>query len=192
MAILSNNAKVTDSVDVLRVVKAKNGTISRDLLVMVVFGSTPADPDYKEYCKRVENVARASKDQSDNSLDLYLEVYGQVGTLQSIIIEGTSYYRHIPLIEGVDRKSYNPNKLEDVTDLIPLVLKLMKTAGENNSLSISDVAYILAVNHGYTMGSVAPTIGTILAQIKLDASFVNDKDRLAKEVNGLVSRKKKS
>lgn len=183
MGILSQNALVKDVVAVAQFIKAHDGKVTKEDLIMDIFRVSPEHKEaYKSAGDRIARVARATKDtKSPLARQIYGEVYEQEGTIQSIIVGGPMYYYHIPWMDKVGIKPFNAKSVDDTEQLIGLIFKSCDLTQD----PVHEIITKMAIKYGYVMGTIAPTIGTLVPLAKT----INNKFELAKQCIAVMSAK---
>ncbi|MNY85593.1 hypothetical protein D3C78_17800 [compost metagenome] len=189
VGVLSHNAKVDDVVKMAKFLKASDGLMQRDMLIYSIFGINRDNPEFETYRDRLEKASRATKDANNTiAFQIYSEIFGQDGTIQAVIIKGIPVYCHVPRDKDIEAVTYSPSNTEDVKKLIPLVLAEHKKMPHAEA---HEFARLMAGTKGYVMGSIAPTIGALLAEIKTNPDAAKDIDALAETLQIKLQKLKK-
>jgi len=159
----------------------KQSRVLREKLFLDLFSIDKESPDYEKVRHQVELVARASK--TDIGMVEFERVTGVKGFIQATVVNKKSYYETVRSDKVV---KYNPRNEQDVRKLIEVVAPVIK---ERPTSSAEEIASRICRSHGYVIGSILPTVGTVRAKYNGIVTEINEKvaDTLQKN-KGMIFR----
>ncbi|MNY85601.1 hypothetical protein D3C78_17880 [compost metagenome] len=160
--VISNGALVRDLVHVAEQIKAAGGVCTKEQLVSSVF---PPNISEKEATQRLDRVAMATKRKDYNgnlAREVYQETYGQVGMIQPVLENGTSFYKHVPFINNKMIREFNPCVLGDQTSLIVALYEQQDFINKSHTELVDYVAR----KYNYDAVMISPSIEVIMAVLQ--------------------------